>query len=516
MLKFCLQIFKVESFQKLLRKAETCDNIRDADFLENKITLDLKINHINNLRRAREFYAFSRSVYQQEDIMNKELNLTTGAPARVILKFALPILLTYLLQQFYSIVDTVVVGKFLGKDALAGVGSTGSINFMIVGFCMGICMGFVIPVAQRYGAGDFAAMRKFIANSIWTALTFSVIITVIVSIFCRQILVLMNTPENIIQEAYDYILVIFLGIPITIAYNLMAGVIRSIGDSTSPFVILLLASVVNIGFDILSVTVLDMGVVGPALATVLAQAFSAVLCLILIIRKYPVLHISKSEWRPIKSSIVTLCSMGIPMGLQYSITAIGNVVLQAGTNSLGSSAVAATSAASKIISFTGCPSDALGSSMATFAGQNLGAKKVDRIGQGLKAATIIGFIYAVGLLILMMFASEFLMTWFVDASETQIIKDGALYIVINTAFYCLLTIVNTFRFTIQGLGYSNFAIISGIMEMIARAASSILLIPAVGFIGVCLGSPLAWVLADIFLIPAYCFKKKKKKKEVYQ
>jgi len=433
-----------------------------------------------------------------------ETDLTKGSPWKVILQFSVPILLTYLLQQFYSIVDTMVVGRFLGKDALAGVGSTGSVNFMIIGFCMGICMGFVIPVAQRYGARDFPSMRKFFANSIWLAVVFSIVITVIVRLYCRDILVFLKTPDNILNQADDYISVIFLGIPVTMAYNLLAGVIRSVGDSKTPFIILMMASVVNIGFDILSVTVLGMGVKGPAMATVLSQAFSAILCLVYIQVRYPVLRIQAEEWGFKWHLVKILCCMGIPMGLQYSITAIGSVVLQTGINSLGSGAVAAVSAASRITAFTGCPTDALGASMATYAGQNLGAKKFDRIGQGLKAATVTGMIYSVILFVVLLMTSKTWLLLFVSAAEKEIIENGTAFLMINASAYCLLVIVNTFRFTIQGLGYSGLAIISGIMEMVARAVVGVALVPAFGFISVCFGSPAAWVLADIFLIPAYC------------
>lgn len=442
-----------------------------------------------------------------------DTDLTTGTPWKVILKFSIPILLTYLLQQFYSIVDTMVVGQFLGKEALAGVGATGSINFMIIGFCMGICMGFVIPVAQRYGARDYSSMRKFIANSVWTALVLSFVLTVVVLIFCWQILELMQTPENIITQAHDYIFVIFMGIPITIAYNLLGGILRSLGDSRSPFIILMLASVVNIGFDILSVTVLSMGVVGPAVATLLSQAFSAVLCLVCIKRQFPILKISRDEWRPLGHYIKVLCGMGIPMGLQYSITAIGSVVLQSGINSLGSGAVASVAAAQRIVGFAGCPTDALGSSMATFVGQNLGARKIDRINQGLKASTVIGFLYSIVLFVVMLLTSKYWMLLFISAQETKLIQDGATFVIINTAFFCLLVIVNVFRFSIQGLGYSGFAIIAGVMEMIARGLISLVFVPLFGFISVCFGSPLAWVLADMFLIPAYIHVMKKIKKE---
>ena len=437
---------------------------------------------------------------------SSEINLTVGNPAGVILRFCIPILFTQLLQNLYSTIDTVVIGQFLGKEALAGVGSTGAVNFLVIGFCMGICMGFVIPVAQYFGAQDFRSLRKSFANSIWCSIFFAVVVTCIVCIFCRQILLLMQTPENVIGYAYQYIFIIFAGIPITIAYNLLAGVIRSLGDSKSPLIFLMIASVINIGFDFLSVTVLQMGVRGPAVATLLSQLFSAILCFLHIKKRFPLLHIhDKEEWKADTYFIIELCRMGVPMGLQFSITAIGSVILQAGVNSLGSDAVAAVSSASKFCLFIQCPTDALGSSLSTYAGQNIGAKKLDRIGQGLRAAVIAGFIYSVIMFLIMLFTAKYCMLLFIKAEETEILSRAARYITITALCYPLLVIVNTFRYTIQGMGYSAFAITAGIMEMIARTIVGVLLIPAFGFSATCFSSPIAWLFADIFLIPAYFY-----------
>lgn len=452
-----------------------------------------------------------------EDIEMKsaETDLTVGAPGKVILQFSVPLLFTFLLQQFYNMVDTIVVGQFLGKEALAGVGSTGAINFMIIGFCMGLANGFVIPIAQRYGAGDYRDMRKFAANSIWMTALFGLVITVSVCFLCRQILTVMETPSDILDLAYDYIIIIFAGIPVTLAYNLLTGMIRSLGDSRSPLIFLLLASVVNIGFDILSVTVLHMGVKGPACATLCAQAFSAVLCLWCIRKRFPILKMEKDEWRLESKHVGILCKMGIPMGLQYSITAIGSVILQTGINSLGSAAVASVSAASKLSMFLACPFDALGSCMATYTGQNVGARRLERIGQGLKAAVRIGMIYAVLVFIVMLFTAKYCMLLFVRASETAIINDAVRFILTNSGFYVALVIVNTFRFTIQGAGFSGFAILAGVMEMVARAVIGVVMVPYLGFSSVCFASPLAWIMADIFLIPAYCNVMKKLREHRY-
>lgn len=446
-------------------------------------------------------------MFREMTIMSKTTanNLTVGNPGSVILKFSIPILLASLLQQLYSMLDTIIVGQLLGKTALAGVGSTGSVNFLILGFCMGLCYGFVIPIAQRFGAKDYKELRRFIANCLWVCLFFAILLTILVCLLCRRILVFMQTPENILDLAYQYIFIIFAGIPITCAYNLLAGIIRSLGDSKTPLIFLMLSSVVNVGFDIVSIKLLGMGVQGPAYATLLAQAFSAVLCFLFLKKRFDFLHIQKEEWHFQTYYAKILCKMGIPMGLQYSITAIGTVILQIGVNGLGSDAVAAVAAASKLNLFLSCPTDALGTCMATYAGQNIGAGRPDRIRKGLAAAIRIGMIYSVVLFVLMLFTARYWMLLFIKPTESFVLSQAALFIQISSAFYVLLVLVNTIRPTIQGVGYSGFAVCAGIMEMIARSLIGIFLIPALGFVSSAFASPLAWAMADCFLIPAYFY-----------
>ncbi|MDO4976950.1 MAG: MATE family efflux transporter [Eubacteriales bacterium] len=444
--------------------------------------------------------------------MNKssDIDLTVGNPGKVILRFCIPILLTSLLQNLYSTIDTIVIGQFVGKEALAGVGSTGAVNFLVIGFCMGLCMGFVIPIAQFYGAKDYLSLRKTYANSIWVSLAFGLTITVIVCIFCRQILLIMMTPVEVMAPAYDYIFLIFAGIPITIAYNLLAGTIRSLGDSKSPLIFLIYAAIINIGFDILSVTVFHMGVRGPAAATLLAQLFSCILCYFHIKKNFRILHIEDvSEWKLDSHFIGKLCKMGVPMGFQFSITAIGCVILQIGVNTLGSSAIAAVAAGSKFGMFLQCPTDALGSTMSTYAGQNVGAKKIDRIGQGLRFAVISGCIYSIVIFVIMFFTAKYCMLLFIKPNETQIIADAALYCIISALFYPFLVLVNTVRYTIQGMGYSTFAVIAGVLEMFARSFVGVSLIPIFGYVASCFSSPFAWIFADLFLVPAFFHVKKK-------
>ena len=430
-------------------------------------------------------------------------DLTVGSPMKLILSFAVPMLLGFLFQQFYNMVDTIIVGKCLGVSSLAAVGSTGSINFMIIGFCTGACSGFAIPVAQKFGAGDYDGMRKFVANAGWLSAVFAAVMTTIVGFLCMRILQWMNTPEDIIHGAYDYIFVIFLGIPVTYLYNMLAGIIRSLGDSKTPVYFLLLSSLMNIALDFFTILVLGMGVRGPALATVISQGISAVLCLIYMIRHYPILHMKQGEWQPDGRMLCALCGMGIPMGLQYSITAIGSVILQTAVNTLGSVAVASVTAGGKIGTFFCCPFDAMGATMATYGGQNVGAKKLDRISRGLRDCVLLGAIYSVIAFVVIYFFSDVIALLFVDASETEILHNTRTFLLANVSFYFPLALVNIVRFMIQGLGYSRLAILAGVCEMIARSAVAFWLVPVLGYDGACLANPAAWIAADLFLIPAY-------------
>lgn len=441
-------------------------------------------------------------------------DMTKGNVFNIILGFAIPLLLGMLFQQFYSMVDTIIVGKYLGVSALASVGSTGSINFMIIGFCMGVCNGFAIPVAQKFGAGNFKKLRKYVFNSGFLAIVFSVVMTLIVCVFCRQILIAMRTPEDIIQGAYSYIYVIFLGIPATYLYNLLSGIIRSLGDSKTPLFFLIISSIINIILDLFLIIYMHMGVTGAAWATVIAQAVSGILCLIYMRKKYSVLKFESDELKIDGYCIRRLCYMGVPMGLQYSITAIGSVILQAAVNGLGSIIVAAVTAAGKISMFLCCPFDALGSTMATYTGQNIGAGKLERISEGIKKSMIIGSVYSIVALMISVFFGKSLALLFVNENEIEILAKVSENLIIIAAFYIPLCIVNVVRFTIQGMGYSTFAILAGVCEMIARALCGFILVPIFGYVAVCLASPIAWIFADAFLIPAYKYVINKSKCEM--
>lgn len=436
-------------------------------------------------------------------------DMTTGSPMRLILGFTVPLLFGFLFQQFYSVVDTIIVGKVLGVNALASLGATGSVNFMIIGFCMGVCNGFAIPVAHKFGARDYSGMRQFVANSAWLGAAFSLVMTIAVCLLCRNILTWMKTPADIFEGAYSYIFIIFLGIPATYLYNLLSGIIRSMGDSKTPLVFLIISSVLNIVLDLICIINLRMGVGGAAAATVISQMISGVLCLFYMKKKYEILQMEKEEWRINPQHMKTLCSMGVPMGLQYSITAIGSVILQTSVNTLGSAAVASVTAAGRVSMFFCCPFDAMGSTMATYGGQNVGAKKLDRLGKGLKSCCILGTVYSLAAFVILYFFGDNLAMLFMDSGETVILSQARRMLLINAAFYIPLAFVNIVRFLIQGMGFSTFAILAGVFEMAARTLAGLVLVPRFGFIGVCFANPLAWIFADIFLFPAYFHVRKK-------
>ena len=436
-------------------------------------------------------------------------DLTVGSPMKLILGFAFPMFLGLLFQQFYSLVDTMIVGKYLGVDPFAGVGSTGSLNFIVIGFCMGLCSGFSVPISQSFGAKDFPLLRKMVTNSVWLCTFFSVVITTLMLLFFRPVLTWMNTPENIFEYAYIYIFIIFAGIPCTILYNMTAAILRALGDSKSPIIFLAISSAINIGLDLLLIIVFRMGVDGAALATVVSQGVSGVISIIYIKKKFDILAMEKGDWKLERHLAGKLTGVGIPMGLQYSITGIGSVILQTAVNGLGSIYVASMTAGSKINIFLACPFDALGQTMAPYAGQNIGARKLDRVGKGLRAACIIGFIVSGLMVIVVKLFGDQLTMLFLDEKDPVIMQNSTQFLIIVSAFYCLLTLVNTVRFTIQGMGFSSLAIIAGVMEMIARGIAGMLLVPAFGYLGACYSSPLAWLLADAFLIPAFFLCKRK-------
>ena len=424
---------------------------------------------------------------------------------RLILNFTIPTLFGLLFQQFYNMVDAMIVGKLLGSQALGAVGSTGSINFFVIGFCLGVCSGFAIPVAQRMGAKDYPQMRRYVANAAYLSAGIALVLTVTTGILCRNILTAMNTPADLFEDANAYIFVIFMGIPAVFLYNLLACIIRALGDSRTPVYFLALSSGLNIVLDLTFILVCGWGVAGAAIATVASQAVSGAACLVYMIKRFPILHVTREESRPSLAACKALCAMGLPMGLQYSITAIGSIVLQTSVNALGSLYVTAVATGSKVYQLLACPFDAMGSAMATYCGQNVGAGRLDRLRQGVRACSLLGLIYAVIALVSMLFLAPQAAMLFLDSSEgglETLISLTTRYIVTLTAFFFPLALVNILRFSIQGMGFGTFAILAGVLEMLARGIVGSVFVPMVGYNAACFASPAAWICADLFLIPA--------------
>ena len=422
---------------------------------------------------------------------------------KLILGFTIPLLFGNLFQQFYSMVDTIIVGRVLGTGPLAAVGSTGSVTFHIIGFCLGLSSGFSIPVAQRFGSRDYDELRQFIGNAVWLCVGFGAALTVLTVVFCRDILALMGTPADILDDAYAYLVIIFAGIPATFLYNMLAGIQRALGDSRTPVVFLVIASGINMVLDVVLIVFLPLGVAGAALATVVSQLVAGIACLLYASRHYEVLRMTREDFRPRAPYMQRLIGMGLPMALQTSITAIGSVILQASVNSLGSQAVASATAGSKLYMFFACAYDAMGVTMSTYSGQNIGARKIDRIGQGVKACGIVGIVYSLLALLVIVFFGKWLLLLFVESSETAIIGAAYQYLLTSGLFLIPLTYVNVLRLTIQGMGYSRLAMFAGVFEMVARGMTGAVLVPLFGFPAACFAGPIAWLMADSFLIPAY-------------
>lgn len=441
-------------------------------------------------------------------------SMTEGAPSRAILKFAIPLILGYLLQQTYLIIDTVIVGRWIGVGALAAVGASSSIMFLIMGFCNGSCAGFAIPVAQAFGAGDYRKMRCYVSNAMRIALVLAIVITLLSCFLCDKILQMVNTPKDVFNDAYIFLFLRFCAIPFTIAYNLLSGQIRALGNSKQPFYFLIASSVLNILLDIVFILLCGMGVEGAGIATLLSQVFASLLCWWFIKRHMTILVPKGDERQFDNKKISILLNNGVPMGLQFSITSIGIIMLQSANNALGTVYVASFTAAIRIKYLFTCVLENIGVAMATYCGQNLGAKKISRIKTGINDAMWLMLAYfAVTVAIIYPFADNMMML-FVNGNEQDVILNAAQLMRISNWFYPALGILVILRYSIQGLGYSNLSMMSGVMEMIARCGVSIWLVPILAWTGICYADPVAWIMADIFLIPAYFWLIKRLRKQL--
>ena len=429
--------------------------------------------------------------------------MTEGRALPLIFNFTLPLLLGNLLQQTYSLVDAAIVGRFLGINALASVGASTSVVFLILGFCNGCCGGFGIPVAQKFGARDYVTMRRYVAVSLQLAAVMSVVIAVVTSIYCADILHMMSTPENIFTGAYYYLLVTFIGVPFTFFYNLLSSIIRALGDSKTPFWFLLLSTVLNILLDLFYILVLGWGVAGAAIATVFSQGVSAILCYIYMMRRFDILKTTPAERKFDGALARTLMYIGVPMGLQFSITAIGSILLQSAVNTLGAVYVSAFAAATKVKQLAMCPYDGFATASATFGSQNLGAGNLKRIREGLKSGIIISVIYSIAIGIVLIFAGSKIALIFVSGSETEVLGYAQQLLTCAGFFYFFLAFLNCTRLTIQGLGYSAIAMCAGLSELFARGLMSVFVIPKFGYTAVCFTDQTAWIAATAVVMPVF-------------
>lgn len=435
-------------------------------------------------------------------------DMTRGNPLKLIVSFCIPLMLGTLFQQLYSMVDAIVVGKFVGVNALAGVGSTGAVNFLILGFANGVCSGFSIMYGQRYGAKDYEGMRNYMANAIYLSVGIAAVLTPLTVIFCRPILLFMDTPLEIIDEAYGYIVIIFAGIAVLMMYNCAAAILRSIGDSRTPVIALVVAAILNIILDLLFVIVFHMGVYGVAVATVISQGISGAACFVYMFKKYEVLRFRKGEWQRDTEKMRRLLGVGLPMALQFSITAIGSVIMQMAVNGLGAVSVAAMAAAGRVNMIFGASMESIGLTMATFCSQNMGALKFERIRKGIKISIVMEVVFSLfGLVMLNLFGTT-LALLFIDASEVEVMEMIQVFLRITSAFYVLLGILYVLRNSIQGMGYGVLPMFAGISELVGRFFVAYALVGPLGFIGVTLANPVAWVAADILLIGVYMYIRK--------
>lgn len=435
--------------------------------------------------------------------MLKNQNMTSGKPIKQIVLFSIPLLIGNIFQQLYSMVDTIIVGRTISLSALAAVGATGAISFLVIGFVQGVTSGFTVITAQYYGAGDTEGVKRSVAVSLLLSVAVTIVVTIVAVFTTMPLLKVMNTPSNIIQDAYNYIIVIYYGIWAAVFYNLISGIVRAIGDSRTPLYFLIFASVLNIGLDFLFILVFKMGVAGAGWATVISQAAAGVLCLIFALWKYEILRVKLRHFKFKASFAWKHLVVGLPMALQFSITAVGVMIIQAVLNKFGSNMVGAYTAASKIDMIATQPLVAIGAALATYTAQNYGAGNFDRIKKGMRAGVLLTVLFSIIGLVFIVALKTPLLKLFVGADFVTIQKDANLYLYINAGCYLLLGFVFLYRSTLQGMGSSVITMLAGVSELVMRALTAFLLADALGFMGVCLANPIAWLGADIFLIITY-------------
>lgn len=436
-------------------------------------------------------------------------DMTVGKPSKLIIQFMIPMFLGNVFQQFYNVADSIVAGKFLGVQALAAIGSTGSLMFFVTGWLNGLSSGFAILVAQWFGAKKYDKMRHFVAMSVYLSIGLAVLMTVGFLFANEPILRLMNYSDEIMPDVKGYMGIIYAGLIVTAAYNSLAAFLRALGDSRSPLYFLVISAAINVVLDIVFIVYGGMGVEGCAYATVIAQGISALLCFIYIVKRYPILHLKKEDFRISLQSCGRLLALGIPMALQFSITAIGTIIVQGAVNIYGENYMAGFSAAGKLQNIFATVFAAFGVTIATYVGQNRGAGKIERVKQGVRCTQIMILVYSVIAMVLIFFFGKY-MTWlFISPSETKVTEVAVLYF--HTVFWCypFLGSIFLYRNTLQGLGYGLVPMLGGVFELAARAGIVLLVAGHTSFVGVCLADPAAWISALIPLVPYYIYTMRK-------
>ena len=444
-----------------------------------------------------------------------QLDMTKGKPLPVILQFTIPLVIGNIFQQLYNMADTIIVGRFVGADALAAVGSTGTIMFLLNGFAQGITAGFTILTSQRYGAKDEKAVRASVANGILLSVLVAILITVVGLSTMKPLLLLMNTPEDIFRDAYAYIMIVSGGILAQMLYNLLSSILRALGNSKLPLYFLIISAVLNIFLDLLLIIVFGLGTAGAAIATVVAQGISGLLCMGYIMLKLPILHLKKEDRHVGGQIYLTQIRIGLPMALQYSITAIGTMMVQTSLNILGSTLVAAFTAANKIEQVVTQAYVAMGTTMATYGAQNMGAGNVPRIRQGFKACTILGVIYSFIAAAFVMTVGKYMTYLFVSENVGVIMDSVEIYLWCIGICFIPLAVVNIYRNGIQGLGYGLLPMMAGVAELVGRGAVAVAAAKQRSYTGVCMASPAAWILAGSLLLVMYYYIMKVDMKKIF-
>lgn len=433
----------------------------------------------------------------------KEERMLRDKPWRAIICFSLPLLAGGFFQQLYSMADAVIIGRLVGVKELAGVGATGAMSFLVIGFATGITSGFSVVIAQKAGMRNEKKVKSAVAASLILSLAATLVLTLLSTAAARPLLERMNTPKDIIQFSEQYIRILYLGLGATVYYNLTAGILRAIGDSKTPLYFLILASALNIILDLAAVLLLHGGVRGAAWATVLAQLFSAVVCHIYAVKKYPVLRLKREDWSAAAEEFRQEIYIGLPMALQFSITAVGILILQAYLNEFGSQAIAGFTAASKVENLVTQPFTALAVAMEVYCGQNYGAGSSSRLKEGIRSGLAIGLTAAVLASGINLLFGRQLIGLFLDTYHPDIVEYGYQYLVMIAVFFWALCGLQILRSALQGMGEVTIPTLGGVLELLARWGGCFLLAAPLGVAGIYFSTPLAWMLALALLIFRY-------------